>query len=236
MLLRTPRRHVEPGGQALGGFTLIELLVVIAIIAILAAILFPVFARARESARKATCMSNLRQLTQGVCMYVQDYDETFPTFTPAWGVPPNPPGSGCSWWQGAYPYVKSTGVYVCPNRDAQRPWIYQERTFAVEPSYGMNNYLHDGGVVFRIADLRAPADTVMLADSCHAMGMDFRFAFPFTPGDWTTNPSKCALAGTKMDPAWAPHSGGSNYGFADGHVKWLNCHAFWGRRDAYMKP
>src|SRR5262245_57150515 len=60
------------------GFTLIELLVVIAIIAILAAILFPVFARAREQARKATCLSNLRQMGTAVTMYVQDYDETYP--------------------------------------------------------------------------------------------------------------------------------------------------------------
>lgn len=220
-----------------GGFTLIELLVVIAIIAILAAILFPSFARARENARKATCMSNLRQLTQGVCMYVQDFDETFPAFAPAWGVSPNPSGSGCSWWQGVFPYVKDTGVYVCPNRTPQRPWTYQERTFPVEPSYGLNNYLADGSsAVARMAEVRAPADTVILADSCHAMGMDFRFAFPYTPGDWTTNPSRCWLANYAQDPAWAPHSGGSNYGFVDGHVKWLYCTAFWAKRDSSMRP
>src|SRR5690349_8255349 len=63
------------------GFTLIELLVVIAIIAILAAILFPVFARAREAARKASCTSNLKQITTGFLMYTQDYDEVFPPYT-----------------------------------------------------------------------------------------------------------------------------------------------------------
>src|SRR5207249_11329074 len=63
------------------GFTLIELLVVIAIIAILAAILFPVFARARESARKISCVSNVNQITKGFLMYIQDYDEQFPPWT-----------------------------------------------------------------------------------------------------------------------------------------------------------
>src|ERR1700733_14163574 len=87
------------------GFTLIELLVVIAIIAILAAILFPVFAQAREKARQTSCASNLKQLGLAYVQYVQDYDELMPSAI-----------SGSSWegWAGLiYPYVKSTGVYSC---------------------------------------------------------------------------------------------------------------------------
>ncbi len=108
------------------GFTLIELLVVIAIIAILAAILFPVFARAREQARKTTCLSNLKQLGLAMMMYVQDYDECFPA-----PRSPQPYGSGGWWsdfWSGVWlgfrtwpydlePYMKNKQIVVCPSAD-----------------------------------------------------------------------------------------------------------------------
>src|ERR1700710_3138757 len=97
-------RTVTPRRKA---FTLIELLVVIAIIAILASILFPVFARARENARRASCQSNLKQLGLGFMQYTQDYDETYPTSNNGhypWG-----------WAGDIYPYVKSGQVYGCPS-------------------------------------------------------------------------------------------------------------------------
>src|SRR5215212_3362705 len=108
------------------GFTLIELLVVIAIIAILAAILFPVFAQAREKARQATCLSNCKQIGLASNMYVQDYDETFPGHD--W-----PKGNGrfalpdgrafeghVGWAAQFYPYVKNQNVYVCPSDENPR--------------------------------------------------------------------------------------------------------------------
>jgi prepilin-type N-terminal cleavage/methylation domain-containing protein len=101
------------------GFTLIELLVVIAIIAILAAILFPVFAQARESARTTSCLSNVKQLSLGALMYVQDYDEKFWAWN--WGFFCNggnnglPRDSSAFWTMAIYPYVKNTGVYQCPD-------------------------------------------------------------------------------------------------------------------------
>jgi prepilin-type N-terminal cleavage/methylation domain-containing protein/prepilin-type processing-associated H-X9-DG protein len=109
------------------GFTLIELLVVIAIIAILAAILFPVFARAREAARKATCISNLKQIALAAIMYAQDYDEVLPTAVgdsndgAAHPVDPanlnNLTGNAIDFWQLAdllLPYVKSVDLFDCP--------------------------------------------------------------------------------------------------------------------------
>ena len=103
-------------------FTLIELLVVIAIIAILAAILFPVFARARENARRASCLSNMKQIGLGIMQYTQDYDEHLPTrynYYATSGGYTLPNGSAGStailWYMEIYPYVKNYQVYQCPS-------------------------------------------------------------------------------------------------------------------------
>jgi prepilin-type N-terminal cleavage/methylation domain-containing protein/prepilin-type processing-associated H-X9-DG protein len=112
------------------GFTLIELLVVIAIIAILAAILFPVFAQARESARKTACMSNMRQIGQALYMYTSDYDETYPRKDECISTasPLNPSAVGCAgptfgqrinhykWPAWVMPYVKNIDIFKCPSR------------------------------------------------------------------------------------------------------------------------
>ncbi len=109
--------------QRRNAFTLIELLVVIAIIAILAAILFPVFAQAREKARAISCLSNMNQLGLSMQMYVQDYDETFPYWNwgNSWQYGSGPGKNNVSsfWSNAIYPYVKSAGVYNCPDNNDQ---------------------------------------------------------------------------------------------------------------------
>lgn len=116
--------------QTKSGFTLIELLVVIAIIAILAAILFPVFATAREKARQTTCASNLKQLGLGLIQYSQDYDERCPYDEGTAGVDTK----GAGWATQIYPYLKSKGVFTCPD-DANAP---NSGGSTIEFSYAMN--------------------------------------------------------------------------------------------------
>src|SRR5205823_13181222 len=115
----TQRRDLMPNTRK-RAFTLIELLVVIAIIAILAAILFPVFAQARDRARMSACLSNMRQLGTSLMMYAQDYDETLP-YIRFHGVGACPKGAGCYVWKNAVqPYLKSLDVLACPSNPYSR--------------------------------------------------------------------------------------------------------------------
>ena len=170
------------------GFTLIELLVVIAIIAILAAILFPVFAQARAKARQASCLSNVKQLTLGMVMYSQDYDETFPQWN--WGQQ-YAGGSGPGveiwnnlWVNAIYPYVKNGQVYGCPddrgrltplnsnvfwwtnlptndtNQWVNRGWVRE--LLNQKMSYGYNEPFNADGPSLARAD--RPAQTLLLSD------------------------------------------------------------------------
>lgn len=142
------------------GFTLIELLVVIAIIAILAAILFPVFAQTREKARQISCASNEKQLGLAFTMYVQDNDEAFPS-----GIS-NPPATnadeqGTGWSSEIYPYVKSTGVYKCP--DDSTPNGAGSNVTPVSYFYNCNLAGPTGGGL-GIASVGLPAQTVLVGE------------------------------------------------------------------------
>ena len=190
------------------GFTLIELLVVIAIIAILAAILFPVFAKAREKARQTSCLSNVKQLCLGVLMYVQDNDEKF--------CLPVVCGSGLTgcfvraeWCGSGYrplnPYIKSSALWECPsNNDCK----------AI--SYGWNRSL-DGWGSAKLATVQRPSETVVIAD--HRVNVTFRWS-----GGWLASNEACCggQANDPVYPHWLNpvHNGGSNIAFVDGHAKW----------------
>ncbi len=145
------------------GFTLIELLVVIAIIAILAAILFPVFAKAREKARQITCASNQKQLGLAFFQYAQDYDEKFPI-----GAYPFLPSAnrifvGAGWAGEVYPYVKSIGLYKCPD-DATTGKTVGTTFYPGVVSYSMNMEIarNDEGIGGSTASMQGVASTVLL--------------------------------------------------------------------------
>ncbi|MEO6908168.1 MAG: DUF1559 domain-containing protein, partial [Abditibacteriaceae bacterium] len=146
--------------REISGFTLIELLVVLAIIVILASILFPVFARARENARRASCMSNLKQLTLSILMYTQDYDERMPIPLRVAGagevskVTYGAVGPGMTWVDEIEPYVKSQQIFYCPS-DLIKPNTSSAVPYG-QVSYGMNGYLNGvvgstyGGIDFTV--------------------------------------------------------------------------------------
>jgi len=209
--VRRPKRY---------GFTLIELLVVIAVIAILAAILFPVFAQAREKARQAGCASNLKQIGLAWLMYAQDYDGVA---MPAYDY--NGTTAGCEWigWWGCYngkqivpgssylhPYTKSEGLKSCPSwKDPAGSW------------WGLTGYGHnwvyfpgwaDGKTPTVLIDAaQTPSETVIFGDSARIDKWE-------SPGTALTGSAYIAAPSQGWPEFHARHNGGGNVLWADGHV------------------
>ena len=228
------------------GFTLIELLVVIAIIAILAAILFPVFQKVRENARRSACLSNEKQLGLAIIQYQQDADELFPCGS----LPANEGhsyGGGAGWANQVYSFVKSNAVYVCPDDSGYGGHALE--------SYGINENLtsgakHDGnntpqGGALGLAACNAPTNTVLLAETTAC----YTYQLPSTVGEVTspaitgfsyggdggtglniassvcTHYSMGLQVGPRTDPGTylgARHTAYCNVLMTDGHAKYLN--------------
>jgi prepilin-type N-terminal cleavage/methylation domain-containing protein len=228
-------------------FTLIELLVVIAIIAILAAILFPVFAQARANARRTSCTSNIKQISTGLLMYTQDYDETFPCVTGnGYPVAPGIPTDDQTWVYNdilvlIQSYVKNYQVFFCPDRQRhvgqngdfcnpgplnQFVWGYG---YNWSSGYGPGNNpsslwnLGDGCVQAQNALGTLPGRAIA--------GITFPSQFIML-GDTADTPrqtlhtasfdARCSpSSGWNADmPTGARHLGGNSFGFSDGHAKW----------------
>ena len=153
--------HAEKASRRRSAFTLIELLVVIAIIAILAAILFPVFAQAREKARATSCLSNEKQVSLALLMYVQDYDEQFPSGTRYNANTNNTYAIGLGWAGACEPYIKSVQIFKCP--DDSTGALVATSTY---PELDPVSYSYNYNVATHTADaaLAAPASTVLLAE------------------------------------------------------------------------
>jgi len=228
------------------GFTLIELLVVIAIIAILAAILFPVFAKVREKARQTSCLSNEKQIGLAFEQYVEDYDELWPSgdaVTATGEVP------GTGWASTVYPYIKSTQLYKCPDDSTGNGPETANGLFPTAVSYGFNSNLAHASD----AQLQAPASTVSLFE---VQGVTANIPTSYSTdainGDGVgisttalTNNTNASFAGNgsvnygavyatgdmggrtgltnvgQFTNGNALHTGGTNFLLADGHAKWF---------------
>ena len=226
-------------------FTLIELLVVIAIIAILAAILFPVFAQAREKARQTSCLSNMKQVGLGLLMYAQDYDENYPRADYWDSSPPlNPAATGTfaarvnhyKWPAWVLPYTKNVNIFRCPSRTRdQVAWDqngeYKGDGYAlnlslsgrpINPSGENPSFL--GGT---LAGVQTPADTWVLMELRNQVSFSYISSsgvlWPAALGEsWTPY----LMPSGVPDKNNAPHSDGLTFAYVDGHAKYMNVKAF----------
>ena len=198
------------------GFTLIELLVVIAIIAILAAILFPVFARAREKARQTSCLSNMKQLGLAVMMYAQDFDERLPmqnhVSLSSDVMELTRPEGNCFWWVRVKPYINNDNILQCPS--GRYAYIYGQAgggsiQIPIDVDYGWNyHFVYIQPV--KLAVIGEPASTILLVEQEASLGY----------GRW----NNVANAATASHVPWRydQHNGGANYTLCDGHAKWVS--------------
>jgi prepilin-type N-terminal cleavage/methylation domain-containing protein/prepilin-type processing-associated H-X9-DG protein len=225
------------------GFTLIELLVVIAIIAILAEILFPVFAQAREKARQTTCVSNMKQLGHGLMMYAQDYDENLP-----YGYMYSADRKTLWWWQDSIrPYVKNEAVYTCPSASPHSTWTggrppgtpnplirdYIANAAASAPDRGiwppngskdwrrMGPFTNNQGTdteTRRLAEIEDPSGAIAVFDGQREVEI-----WAMNQADcWKPSPAPAADSHFRWPGVVAKrHNEGFAAAYCDGHARWI---------------
>ncbi len=210
--------------KVIKAFTLIELLVVIAIISILASILFPVFARARENARRSSCLSNLRQLGTATMMYVQDYDERYPSSRYYTGT------QYVYWNQMLQPYIKTIEVFYCPSSPIKG---------ATEGGYGANELVFSPSNI-SMASINSTASSYMLMDfGAWVVSGRSRATNIRVPSNAQYLPGSGAFSGVTREATVAyynsfesdyqngRHFNGVNITYADGHAKWNKSSLVW---------
>ena len=211
-------------------FTLIELLVVIAIIAILAAILMPVFAAAREAARSSACISNLKQVSTGIQLYVQDYDERMffrsasnPAQTRA-NVATS--GNALRWWNMIMPYVKNNRVFACLSDSAPTPSPDVNGNNVIPRTYVANTAAES----LSLAQVQHPTDTIVVTEKWSTLSNGTTNTSSWMT-QWNGEMSPDPARPTSMLDIANWHRGGMNCAFFDGHAKWITPTAIWQSRD-----
>jgi len=226
--------------RALKGFTLIELLVVIAIISILAAILFPVFARARESARRTSCLSNLKQIGLGALMYTQDYDEKFMLISVN-GLSSSDDKNPFGWADALAPYLKSVQIFQCPSEPTGGSISNSQFTYKPNDhrytDYWYNLMVHRKS----ISSLDNPSLTVLSGDGGAVKYDDDNTVNSYGYSRYATGGGSgaCGSSATStynngfeyddtagehariVNDGYKRHLDGANFAFADGHSKWF---------------
>jgi prepilin-type N-terminal cleavage/methylation domain-containing protein/prepilin-type processing-associated H-X9-DG protein len=196
------------------GFTLVELLVVIAVVAILAALLLPALSRTRESARRAACVSNLRQIILAAWMHVDEHEDSCPAQPGGDGVAVRAAGGdGTNYYDVLMPYVNHPRVWLCPS---------------AESAPGSLLGFHMNGLIITASGLRAaaitePAQTLLIAETGYRKLYDQAYLRPDPAGNYL------------YDRPQRNHFGGSNAGFADGHVQWYH-DTRWDSNSFRVKP
>ena len=232
------------------GFTLAELLVAIAMIVLLAAIVLSVFSRVREGPRKATCLSNQKQILSALSIYLQDSDGRFPVGTQVTSVTPL---NLKTWFDGLLPYTKSQRVFQCPSDNTLIAGTWP--SFPVSYSANNTDLMLSGGIVpgarlqLHLSQLRSPSTTVFISDAATQTSLTAPYVttsstekencwYLYAPTEGQSGPG--VIGTDSPDPTFGGpslrHSGMSNVGFLDGHVKAMHPQQWYYVRTPWLDP